>query len=69
MDIQKPVRDYLRAADIFIDFLKSNSPITEHEMTMLQAYNIRIEALRSEKCPKHKPNKTAGESALSDGHG
>jgi hypothetical protein len=69
MDIQKPVRDYLRAADIFIDFLKSNSPITEHEMTILQAYNIRIEALRSEKWPKHKPNKTARESALSDGHG
>ena len=67
MDIQKPVRDYLRAADIFIDFLKGNNPITEREMSMLQAYNIRIEALRSEKCPKHKPNKTAGESAVSDG--
>jgi hypothetical protein len=69
MEIQKPVRDYLRAADIFIDFLKSNSPITEHEMTMLQAYNVRIEALRSQKCPQHKPSKTARESALFDGHG
>jgi hypothetical protein len=69
MDIQKPVRDYLRAADIFIDFLKSNSPITEHEMNMLQAYNSRIEALSFEKCPRHKPRKTVRESALSNGHG
>ena len=65
MDIQKSVRDYLRAADILIDWLKSDSPLTEHEMTMLQAYNIRIEALRSKKCLKYARNKTARESASS----
>ena len=69
MDIQKPVRDYLRAADIFIDLLRSDSPLTEHEMTMLQAYNKRIEALCSEKCLKQKPHRTARESATFDGHG
>lgn len=68
MDIQKPVRDYLRAADIFIDWLKSDSPLTKREMTMLQAYNSRIEAL-SERCLKHTSNETARESASSHGHG
>jgi hypothetical protein len=68
MDLQKPVRDYLRAADIVIALLKSDSPLTEHEMTMLQAYNIRIEAL-SEKCLQYKRSKTARESASSHGNG
>lgn len=68
MDIQKPVRDYLRAADILIDLLKSDSLLTEREITMLQGYNSRIEAL-SEKCLKHTSSKTARESASSDEHG
>ena len=68
MDIQQPVRDYLRAADILIDWLKSDSLLTKREMTMLQGYNSRIEAL-SEKCLKHPSNKRARESASSDEHG
>jgi hypothetical protein len=68
MDVQKPVRDYLRAADILIDLLKSDSLLTEREITMLQGYNSRIEAL-SEKCLKHTSNETARERASSHGHG
>ena len=68
MDIQKPVRDYLRAADILIDWLKSDSPLTKRELTMLQVYNSRIETL-SEKCLKHTSNETARERASSHGHG
>jgi hypothetical protein len=45
MDIQKPVRDYLRAADIVIEHLRNGGPVSEQEMTMLQAYNARIESL------------------------
>jgi hypothetical protein len=43
MDIQKPVRDYLRTADIVIAHLRNGGPLSEQEITMLQAYNTRIE--------------------------
>ena len=43
MDIQKSVRDFLRAADIVIAHLRNGGPLSEQEMTLLQAYNARIE--------------------------
>ena len=45
MDIQKPIRDYLRAADMVMAHLRNEGPLSEQEMTMLQAYNARIECL------------------------
>jgi hypothetical protein len=44
MDIQKPVRELLRAADIVLDRLKSGHPFSEQEIMMLQGYNTRIAA-------------------------
>ncbi|MBA2253092.1 MAG: hypothetical protein H0W13_10410 [Nitrospirales bacterium] len=44
MDIQKPVREFLRAADIVLDRFKSGHPFSEQEAMMLQAYSIRIAA-------------------------
>ncbi len=43
MDIQKPVRDFLRTADIVLDLLKTGHFFSEQEVMMLQAYNTRIE--------------------------
>ena len=45
MDIQKPIRDYLRAADMVMAHLRNGGTLSEQEMTMLQAYNARIECL------------------------
>jgi hypothetical protein len=44
MEIQKAVRDYLRAADIVIDLLKNNGHVSDQERTMLQAYNARMQS-------------------------
>jgi hypothetical protein len=44
MDIQKPVKEFLRAADIILDRLRSSQPFSEQEVMMLQAYNTRIAA-------------------------
>jgi hypothetical protein len=44
MEIQKAVRDYLRAADIVIDLLKNNGHVSDQERTMLQAYNTRMQS-------------------------
>ena len=49
MDIQKPIRDYLRAADIIIDYLRRDTMLSAQEFGMLQAYNMRITALCSAK--------------------
>jgi hypothetical protein len=42
--VQKAVRDYLRAADIVIDLLKANGDLSDREVTMLQAYNTRLQS-------------------------
>jgi hypothetical protein len=42
--VQKAVRDYLRAADIVIDLLKANGDLSDQELTMLQAYNSRMQS-------------------------
>jgi hypothetical protein len=42
--VQKAVRDYLRAADIVIDLLKANGDLSDQEVTMLQAYNTRMQS-------------------------
>lgn len=44
MDIQKPVKDFLRTADIVLDLLKTGHVFSEQEVVMLHAYNTRIEA-------------------------
>lgn len=44
MDIQKPVKEFLRAADIVLDRLKSGHLFSEEELMLLQAYNARIAA-------------------------
>ena len=44
MDVQKPVKEFLRAADIILDRLRSSHPFSEQEVMMLQAYNTRIAA-------------------------
>jgi hypothetical protein len=44
MGIQKPVKEFLRAADIVLDRLKNGHPFSEQEVMMLQAYNARIAA-------------------------
>lgn len=49
--VHKSVRDYLRAADIVIDLLKSDGAITDHELTMLQGYTTRIQSLLSRLTP------------------
>ena len=44
MDVQKSVKEFLRAADIILDRLRSGHPFSEQEVMMLQTYNTRIAA-------------------------
>ncbi|WP_447985546.1 hypothetical protein [Nitrospira sp. Nam74] len=44
MDVQKPVKEFLRAADIILDRLRSGHPFSGREVMMLQTYNTRIAA-------------------------
>lgn len=63
MDIQKPVRDFLRTADIVLDLLKTGHCFSEQEVMMLQAYNTRIEgfldAFTLESPPEANPSRTS----------
>jgi hypothetical protein len=43
-DVQKPVREYLRSADVLLELLRNGARLSPNEMTVLQAYTTQLKS-------------------------
>jgi hypothetical protein len=41
-DVQKPVREFLRSADVLLELLRNGAELPKHEVTILQAYITQL---------------------------